>query len=308
MNNVFLFDQDTMICTWHNYLNINDNLIIGKFECKSDFRDNIIIATKKLVNDSLYKPQSSKWTSIKFLKSHLQKCVRRMKSKLAVESASEIMRLDMNHFLRRLPIIIIEDVDLISQLPTTVWLMIAHSKGYKLRDKDVNWLLGVVKALAKCTNRTIINNKKILKYKKEWIETENVIFNSILLRIAYGGMGGDMAMLRNSAVLSYNKDIIDLQIKPVKISNKFLKLESILPVGVDFHVGKNILYQIQDHLKKNNLFVNKKTLKAWMWQTRSGFNKRHKFKNEKNNPLKKYHKEVDNLCLKIVKENYYNLK
>ena len=160
MNNVFLFDPDTMICTWNNYLDINEELVIGKFECKSDFRDNIVIATKKLVNDSLYKSQSSNWRSIKFLKSHLQKCVRRMKSKLAVESAAEIMRLDMNHFLRRLPIIIIEDVDLVKQLPTTIWLMIAYSKGYKLRDKDVSWLLGVVKALAKCPERTIVDNKK----------------------------------------------------------------------------------------------------------------------------------------------------
>ena len=306
MNNVFLFDPDTMICTWNNYLDINEELVIGKFECKSDFRDNIVIATKKLVNDSLYKSQSSNWRSIKFLKSHLQKCVRRMKSKLAVESAAEIMRLDMNHFLRRLPIIIIEDVDLVKQLPTTIWLMIAYSKGYKLRDKDVSWLLGVVKALAKCPERTIVDNKKILKYKKEWIESENVIFNSILLRIAYGGMGGDMAMLRNAAVLSYNRDIIDLTIKPVKVKNKFLKLEKILPVGVDFHVGKNILYEIQEHLRKNNLFVNKETLKNWMWQTRSGFNKRHKFKKEKNNPLKKYHKDVDDICLNIAKKNYYN--
>ena len=99
MNNVFLFDPDTMICIWNNYLDINEDLVIGNFECKSDFRDNIVIATKKLVNDSLYEPESSNWTSIKFLKSHLQKCVRRMKSKLAVESAAEIMRLDMNHFL-----------------------------------------------------------------------------------------------------------------------------------------------------------------------------------------------------------------
>lgn len=306
MNNVFLFDPDTMICTWNNYLDINEELVIGKFECKSDFRDNIVIATKKLINDSLYKPQLSKWTSIKFLKSHLQKCVRRMKSKLAVESAAEIMRLDMNHFLRRLPIIIIEDVDLVKQLPTTIWLMIAYSKGYKLRDKDVSWLLGVVKALAKCPERTIVDNKKILKYKKEWIESENVILNSILLRIAYGGMGGDMVMLRNAAVLSYNRDIIDLTIKSVKINNKFLKVEKILPVGVDFHVGKNILYDIQQHLRKNNLFVNKETLKEWMWQTRSGFNKRHKYKKEKENPLKKYHKDVDNICFNIVRENYYN--
>ena len=43
-----------------------------------------------------------------------------------------------------------------------------------------------------------------------------------------------------------------------------------------------------------------------MWQTRSGLNKRHKLKKEKNNPLKKYHKEVDDLCLNIVRENYYN--
>ena len=39
-----------------------------------------------------------------------------------------------------------------------------------------------------------------------------------------------------------------------------------------------------------------------MWQTRSGLNKRDKLKKEKNNPLKKYHKDVDNICFNIARK------
>ena len=51
--------------------------------------------------------------------------------------------------------------------------------------------------------------------------------------------------------------------------------------------------------------LNKETLKSWMWQTRSGINYREKNKKEVGNPLKKYHKDVDNMCLEIIENNYY---
>ena len=203
-----------------------------------------------------------------------------MKGKLAVKTAAELIRLDLNDFLRRLPIIIIEDVTILSVLPTTIWLMIAYSKGYKLRFDDVCWLLGVVKSLAKCPYRTMIDNSSVKKYKKEWMDMNNVLFKSILLRIAYGGMNGDMNML-NAAVLSYENGSIELEVRKLEIDKYYLNLHEILPLGMDFHVDKNLLVEIQGFLKQKDLLVNKETLKAWMWQTRSGVNKRHKRKKKK---------------------------
>lgn len=306
MNNVFLLNPDTMKCSWNNNLELDSELIIGQFECKFGFRDNIVIATTRIINDQLYNPNKTNWLSAKFLKSHLQKCIRRMKGKLAVKTAAELIRLDLNDFLRRLPIIIIEDVTILSVLPTTIWLMIAYSKGYKLRFDDVCWLLGVVKSLAKCPYRTMIDNNNVKKYKKEWMDMNNVLFKSILLRIAYGGMNGDMNMLKNAAVLSYENGSIELEVRKLEIDRYYLKLHEILPLGMDFHVDKNLLVKIQDFLKEKDLLVNKETLKSWMWQTRSGVNKRQKRKKEKENPIKKYHEAVDNICFDIVKNNYYS--
>jgi len=34
------------------------------------------------------------------------------------------------------------------QLPTVVWYMVAQTKGYKLQQRDVAWLLGFVHAMA----------------------------------------------------------------------------------------------------------------------------------------------------------------
>jgi hypothetical protein len=306
MNNIFLLDPDTMECTWENNLDLDPELIIGSFDCKLGFRDMITIATTRVINDRLYNPNKSKWISNKFLKSHLQKSIRRMKKKLAVKTAAEMIRIDLNDFLRRLPIIIIEDVTILSVLPTTIWLMIAYSKGYKLRIDDVCWLLGVVKSLAKCPYRTKIDSHKVKKYKKEWMNTNNILFKSILLRVSYGGMNGDMNMLKNAAVLAYESGAINLEIKKIEIDRYELKLNEILPLGMDFHVDKSVLIKIHNFLKSKDLLVNKETIRNWMWQTRSGINKRHSRKKEKENPIKKYHKDIDNICFEIVKNNYFS--
>ena len=303
--NVFLFNPDTMICSWKNNLELGSELIIGSFECKIGFKDIVTIATTRIINDDLYIPNDSKWKSTKFLKSHLQKCIRRMKPDLSVQTACELIRLNLNDFLRRLPIIILEDVDLLSVLPTTIWLMVAYSKGYRLRNNDISWLLGVVKSLAICPYRTKIDFHNVKKYKREWVQSENVYFNSILLRVSYGGMKGDMNMLKNAAFLSYNNEIKKLKMEKIEMKDKKLNLSDVISIGMDFHVDKSILYKIQNYFRKDNLFVNKETLKSWMWQTRSGINYREKNKKEKCNPLKKYHKDVDNICLEIIRNNYY---
>ena len=73
MNNIFLLNPDTMKCTWNNNLELDSELIIGEFDCKFGFRDKIVVATTRVINDELYNPNKTNWLSSKFLKSHLQK-------------------------------------------------------------------------------------------------------------------------------------------------------------------------------------------------------------------------------------------
>ncbi|EDQ91531.1 uncharacterized protein MONBRDRAFT_36198 [Monosiga brevicollis MX1] len=78
----------------------------------------------------------------------LKKCVRRCRAELAVCSARELLLFDPIKVLRRLPVIMIEDGQLLECLPALVWYMVALSKSYRLSDADTAFLLGVVHAVA----------------------------------------------------------------------------------------------------------------------------------------------------------------
>ena len=69
-----------------------------------------------------------KYRKNQYLLSHLQKCIRRTDSMKSVKSAKHLLDLDINSFMRRLPIIMLEDVTIHESFPVIVWLMIAVSK------------------------------------------------------------------------------------------------------------------------------------------------------------------------------------
>ena len=152
----------------------------------------------------------------KFLKSHLQKCVRRHENKLAVRSSLELIKIDQNDFIRRLPIIMIEDSNIFSTLPSIIWFMVAISKGYKLTDMDVKWLLGCVRNISKCKSKLNYNNLK----EPALLESNNNIFNNcILLRINYGGMKGDMTMLRKTISIIEGYKVINRKLSYKNLKN-----------------------------------------------------------------------------------------
>jgi hypothetical protein len=77
-------------------------------------------------------------------KSNIQKCVRRQLTDKAIRSAYALMSIDVPTLLRRLPIIMIEDVLPHPSLVPLVWWMMATTKGYILSDKEVGYILGIV--------------------------------------------------------------------------------------------------------------------------------------------------------------------
>lgn len=88
------------------------------------------------------------YTNVSFLKSHLQKTIRRSQVCLAIKTAFHFYRLDPGECLRRLTIIMLEDVHLMLSFNVLLWLMVAHSKGYHLIKSQVYWLYGLVYNLA----------------------------------------------------------------------------------------------------------------------------------------------------------------
>ena len=305
MKNVLLLDKKNYKSQWLSEYELQDkDQLIGKIKPKLYFDKEVYFVLKNNNNSNIFEIKGSKWNNVNFLKSHLQKCIRLNKPKLAVKTSFELINLDSTEFLRRLPIIMIEDSDLFSFFPTIIWFMVVVTKGYKLKDDDVYWLLKCVKKIAKCKSKfnSNLEEPEILK------DNNNIFNNCLLLRINYGGMKGDLSMLKKITTIINDYKIIKSKIKlKNKKSYKSLKLDDCLVTGMDFHVNPRILYDIQNLLKKEkNIYMNVQLIKSWMWLTRSRINKRieKEFSLEKENPLKDYHKKVDDICFDYIKKYY----
>lgn len=173
--------------------------LVGKISGHSIFdRENY-----KYENDPNY-------SNIHFLKSHLQKCIRRKKTEKAIQTAKHLIQIDPIAFLRRLTIIFVEDVSPTHFYTTLIWLMIAvSSKKFSLSTNHKEWLLGVVYIACEAPYRERFPNKNtknksnalfdnlIDLYKEERINQDIMsLIMSFFMRVSFGGMNCDMNMLR----------------------------------------------------------------------------------------------------------------
>lgn len=196
---------------------------------------------------SIVFPTCSKYSNLALLKSHLQKCIRRRKSYQAVLSAWHILCLkpakdvkllhqtldNLNQLLRRLAVIMIEDVMMHSHYTILVWLMVYCSRLQSCKQygailttqtwKEIGfWLLSLVYWMAECPYRDPISSEKFLAERQsqipEMIKNEQVLDASIcqslnqkdllfslLIRKSYGGMQCDVDMLQTCAAVWYNR-------------------------------------------------------------------------------------------------------
>ena len=106
--------------------------------------------------------------TIPFLKSHLQKCVRKGTAGLAVQTCKELLQLDVLQVVRRLSIIMVEDVDLHPSFNVLLWWTIVLSKDSAQRKQNglskhikacdvprclIEWLLGLSHLLCEYKHR-----------------------------------------------------------------------------------------------------------------------------------------------------------
>ena len=160
--------------------------------------------------------------SVPVLKSILQKSIRRRKPLPSVRVALELADKSLGDFLRRLPVIILEDSTLHPDIGILVWLMMAHSKDYEPPAFAMEQVFRVVFEIASCqwqdhlpgsygdeveekiefsavmdlVNKT--GRSENLEREKGRITILNCIW-SLLARAAYGGMQGDVRMLHGFA-------------------------------------------------------------------------------------------------------------
>ena len=118
-------------------------------------------------------------------------------------------------------------------------------------------------------------------------------------------MKGDISMLKKAVGVIEDYNIVKKKVKLKKIDGILLKLEDALPIGMDFHVSHLIIYDILNLCKSKNIYLETSTIKKWMWKTRSGINYRiNIIDNKENNLLKRYHKEVDDICKNRIKSYF----
>jgi hypothetical protein len=191
---------------------------------------------------------------VPFLKSHLQKCIRREEGELALTTAATLIDLDIVELLRRLPIIMIEDAMLMEEMITLVWLMIAYSVPREQLPKfftDAStmmtaepvrcWIDALVTKLVRCkwvdctidtgkgTCGTADNypsnaqiNALIIADEFKGTKMSDLLY-AIKIRKYYGGTTGDMAMLQSAIKIWYDRA------KVPELKERYTEVKSLLP-------------------------------------------------------------------------------
>lgn len=176
--------------------------------------------------DLIPPPGPADWYSVSLLKSNLQKAVRRRCRRAAVRTAWQLMRQDMNEFLRRMPVIIVEDSLLHPQYDKLVWLMCAFTKGFRLFSlRMVAMLLQLVADTASMGVRDFTScpaeaaQLPVAEVIRKWFRSlPRVASNAVdcgtspwslvlalLARRAFGGMSFDIHMLECAASMWFGR-------------------------------------------------------------------------------------------------------
>lgn len=160
-------------------------------------------------DDSCEEPFEFATNITPLLKSHLQKSIRRKHMSAAIRTAYTMCLTSPSDILRRLPIVAIEDVELITGTSVIVWLMMTISKR-PLTALDIRHVLGYVERLVQTDNTFRHDKSQPSRGAKTTHQTivsacggsEHPDALSELLalhyRIAFGGMPGDMQMMQRA--------------------------------------------------------------------------------------------------------------
>lgn len=229
-------------------------------------------------------PKPPHFYSLPVLKSNLQKAVRRGAKDAAVATTFQILCQGIDaqtELLRRLPIILLEDTLLHPViLPRWIWWMLAHSRGYRLSEADIQQLLADVAFVADSENSPFRDH-----LSKEAVELRICADSphlcslfSIWIRSEWGGMTGDMAWLRNLCSQWSQRSEADWnrlpqgRVPPWPDSWPPFQSEHALPEGVDFHCCTAIRTDLATLYK-----VHERDIQEAIWWHRSECNVRRWF-------------------------------
>ena len=190
----------------------------------------------------------------------------------SVKTAKHLIDLDINAFLRRLPIIMFEDVVPHKDLPIIIWLMIAVTKGFKIKTVMIQYLLGMIYFLSSCPKHDSYSYKDNVNHS---IISYNDFLKSILIRRSYGGMKGDMKML--NYFIEFWNEKFKKNIKPREDKIKYvnhnldrLEIKDWYLQANDFHCNHKLIPNVK---KQFNLYT-EEYIKDLIWNYSSSYNQR----------------------------------
>lgn len=248
------------------------------FQCSVNIKgfDKIFTEIKLygLIGDGLkdYCFKHSSFRKRSFLVSHLQKSIRKMKHVKSIKTAKHLIDLDISSLLRRIPIIMFEDVIPHESLPIVIWLMIAVTKGFQIKNVMVQWLLGVIYFLSSCEDHDKVYKNNTVNLD---IIRDNVYLKSMLIRISYGGMKGDMRMIQYFIELWSKRFNEGQQMNHCKIQYIHHDLDPLLIqewdlCANDFHCNPKLIQIV----KKQYELYSEEFIKKLIWEYSSKKNKR----------------------------------
>ena len=224
----------------------------------------------------------------------------------------------MNELLRRVCIIIFEDIKLKNYYPTMVWLMAAFSKGYYFQSYQINLELKFINDLCLEDNYTELseldkynNNFKKIDVRNLLLEIERddsltdeqkSIIYSIGLRIGFGGREMDMQMIFDYALIWYYKfkakeellnglDFKKSEFVSIEFcqKNRFKSIDDFVFQGVDMNSYYKIVEEIYEGIQEH---YSLEEIEHTLWCLSSGLNVRKPLVTDKNM----------NLCWEEIKD------
>ena len=233
------------------------------------------------------------YKNIPYLKSHLQKCIRKCDDNRAIQTARHLLKLDENELLRRLPIIMLEDVFLHESFTTILWFMIANKTSFKMQKYMYEWILGVIYVLCKISKKDEYIVKLNNYSEREISKEEFSILYSIEIRWKYGGTEDDILFLQKCKkiwerrFLQKSGRVNSMKIRPICVHMSDMDINDWDLSAIDYHCNNKFIELIAKKFDD----ISNEDLKRMIWLNSSGVNKRERkeiYMKESWNKIKSY--------------------
>ena len=218
------------------------------------------------------------YKNIPYLKSHLQKCIRKCDDNRAIQTARHLLKLDANELLWRLPIIMLEDVFLHESFTTILWFMIANKTSFKMQKYMYEWVLGLIYVLCKISKKDDYIAKINNYNEREMSKEEFSILYSIEIRGKYGGTEDDILFLQKckkiweGRFLKKNVRMNTMKIRPICVHMSDMDINDWDLSAIDYHCNHKFIELIAKKFDD----IDEEELKKMIWLNSSGLNKREK--------------------------------